>query len=294
MVLYQVVYNTKCLVLMLLVSCFYNSMYASIHDTTHIFFDLNKDFLRKADKDILEDMVYEDIINNQSDILIIGYADYLGNSDYNKNLSIRRAETIKQHLTSLHIPEQNIKLCTGNGEVERNIPKEGGYTADRRVDIVITHNKKIAATNNTTPAANIKANSTNKTVNNIIELNIGETIRLENIYFVMGRHFLTDNSLPVLDTLYETIKNRPDLKIQIEGHICCLKYGYDAIDEDTQELKLSENRAKFIYDYLVKKGIGANRMQYIGFGRTKPLVKPEITIADEDKNRRVEIRITAK
>ncbi len=283
-----------------------NASAATTGDTIRIHFDLDKDYLNKTNKAIIEGLVYEDVINQQTDVLIIGYADYLGSNSYNVNLSERRARNIKQLLTALLIPEGNIKLVIGKGEIARKQERQGGYVTDRRVDIVIT--KKQTQKQKQPPivknrTSKIKVDSepppptlplSPKTIQTISELKVGETVRLENIYFLLGRHLLTDNSLPTLDKLFETMDNNPNLKIQIEGHICCLKYGYDAIDEDTQELKLSENRAKFIYDYLVKKGIEAERMRYIGFGRTKPLVKPELTIEDEDKNRRVEIRVIEK
>lgn len=281
-----------------------NASAAAQRDTIRIYFDLDKDYLNKTNQAIIEGLVYEDAINEQTDVLIIGYADYLGSDSYNIKLSERRAKNIKQLLTTLLIPESNIKLVIGKGEITRKREQQGGYATDRRVDIVITKKqvqqpKQAPIVQNRT--SKIKVDSpppppqlSSKTIQTISELKIGETIRLENIYFILGRHFLTDNSLPTVDKLFETMDNNPKLKIQIEGHICCLKYGYDAIDEDTQELKLSENRAKFIYDYLVKKGIEAGRMRYIGFGRTKPLVKPELTIEDEDKNRRVEIRVIEK
>ncbi|OSZ78392.1 hypothetical protein CAP35_09070 [Chitinophagaceae bacterium IBVUCB1] len=285
--------------LLILFACIAGSAsIAGTPDTIQIHFDLDKDVLNKTNKTLLEGFVYEDVINKQTDVLIIGYADYLGSNEYNIDLSKRRAKAIKDLLTSLLIPEENIKLCIGKGEVSRLKERQGGYATDRRVDVVVSQKKtknladKPILTKAKTPAQATRPAP--KQLNQINELKVGETIRLENIYFVLGRHILTDNSLPILDKLYETMENNPSLKIQIEGHICCLRYGYDALDEDTQDMKLSENRAKYIYDYLAQKGIEKDRMNYVGFGRTKPLIKPELTTEDEDKNRRVEIRVTAK
>ena len=91
------------------------------------------------------------------------------------------------------------------------------------------------------------------------------------------------------------MRNNPKLKIQIEGHICCLmNKNVDGYDYDTGEHLLSENRAKAIYDYLAEKGIDTGRMKYIGLSNTKPLRWPEDTGEDQDMNRRVEIRILEK
>ena len=71
------------------------------------------------------------------------------------------------------------------------------------------------------------------------------------------------------------------MKISVEGHT-------DNVGTPESNQKLSENRAKAVYDYLVAKGIDKNRLSYTGWGQEK-------SIADnrsEDgryKNRRVEL-----
>jgi len=50
------------------------------------------------------------------------------------------------------------------------------------------------------------------------------------------------------------------MKIQIEGHVCCIRDYDDALDIDNNDNHLSLNRAKQVYIYLVEKGIKANRL----------------------------------
>ena len=86
-----------------------------------------------------------------------------------------------------------------------------------------------------------------------------------------------------MDSLYRLRKYYPTLEIRIEGHICCVvAKNSDGYDSDTQYFKLSENRAKEIYDILIEKGIDETRMEYLGFGKTRPLVWPEKTEEDEN------------
>ncbi|MCH8904808.1 MAG: OmpA family protein [Bacteroidetes bacterium] len=125
----------------------------------------------------------------------------------------------------------------------------------------------------------------------ITQLEVGETLILENIYFLPGRHFVREESLPELKKLLKILQEHEEIKIEIQGHICCHPGTGDGYDFDTKENKLSINRAKYIYDYLIRWGIDKNRLRYKGFGRTKPLILPEITVDDENKNRRVEIMI---
>jgi len=122
----------------------------------------------------------------------------------------------------------------------------------------------------------------------------GETIVLENIYFYPESHMIRDQSLPELQKLYFLLQKNPKVKIRIEGHVCCVTDVDDAFDIDSKNNHLSLNRAKYIYDYLLSKGITAERLQYTGFGRSKPVVAVELNEVDANKNRRVEIRIMDK
>jgi len=87
------------------------------------------------------------------------------------------------------------------------------------------------------------------------------------------------------------LKADKKLKIQIEGHICCL-YEQEG-DTTAGGYKLSVRRAKTVYEYLVDQGIPENRISYKGFSSWRRLRK-EVSAAEEDANRRVEIRIIDK
>src|SRR5690606_34824300 len=113
-----------------------------------------------------------------------------------------------------------------------------------------------------TPSAD---HSSNLDLSNV---EVGQTIVLDKIYFHSGRHYVKDESLPELEKLYKVLVAYPELKIQIEGHVCCVN-AIDALDEDTFELALSVNRAKFIYQYLIRKGIDRRRLFFRGFGRSR-------------------------
>ena len=53
------------------------------------------------------------------------------------------------------------------------------------------------------------------------------------------------------------------MKIELQGHT-------DAQGDDDHNLELSKNRAKAVYDYLVKQGVDAKQMTHKGYGETKP------------------------
>ena len=101
------------------------------------------------------------------------------------------------------------------------------------------------------------------------------------INFESGKYDIKPEFESTLNKVTILLINNPDLKISVEGHT-------DNVGTPESNQKLSENRAKAVYDYLVAKGIDKNRLSYTGWGQEK-------SIADnrsEDgryKNRRVEL-----
>ena len=117
-----------------------------------------------------------------------------------------------------------------------------------------------------------------------IELN--KSYRINDIYFDFNKSDLTNGSKAVLDQLIEFLDENPKIQIQIQGHT-------DNIGNDTDNLKLSENRARSVYNYLVDKGIKNTRLTYKGFGKTMPVANND-TEEGRARNRRTVFIITGK
>ena len=115
---------------------------------------------------------------------------------------------------------------------------------------------------------------------------VGETIRLNNIYFAQGEFYLLNSSFGELDRLARILQQNPTMEILIEGHT-------DIIGNPADNLKLSENRIKAVKNYLVKKGISENRIQTQAYGGSKPL-KTDGTDEERQINRRVAFKILKK
>ncbi len=123
--------------------------------------------------------------------------------------------------------------------------------------------------------------------NSIKTSNIGDHIKLNNIYFFNNSARLLPNSEPVLYELLCVMNDNPKLKIEIQGHICCqtAQGVYD----------VSISRARAVWMFLIKNGINRNRMSFKGFGTSKPIHPiPEKSAQEEEDNRRVEIMILSK
>lgn len=258
---------------------------ALAQDTLSIYFQLNKYELTDYNTRKIDSILYNDIIKNNQKIMIVGYADNLGTDDHNIQLSKRRANTVKVYLASMNIDTNMIIMCMGKGEIKRDVILPQGYATDRRVDIILNY---------TQPSNNKNGSSTSSRSIDVSKVPVGKSFILSNIQFLPERHVLTKESEPELERLYQTLIDNPTLTIRIEGHVCCIWGAPDALDIDTDEMALSLNRAKFIYEYLIGKGIDATRLSYVGFGKQRPLVTMEITEADRAMNRRVEIRILTR
>lgn len=117
----------------------------------------------------------------------------------------------------------------------------------------------------------------------LVPLEVGTTIRLNNIFFDVAKATLRTESYPELDRLAGIMTQNSKMLIELSGHT-------DNVGSAETNLKLSDDRAKSVTEYLVGLGITADRIVAKGYGETKPLGTND---TDEGKqlNRRVEFTI---
>ena len=106
----------------------------------------------------------------------------------------------------------------------------------------------------------------------------------KNIYFHTNKATLQQVSFEPLDQLVDILTRYPNATLVIEGHT-------DNTGTNDYNLKLSENRAKTVLNYLTGKGIAASRLSAVGYGEEKP-VSTNKTAAGRTLNRRVELKLT--
>ena len=82
---------------------------------------------------------------------------------------------------------------------------------------------------------------------------------------------------------YFFLNTNPTTKIRINGHT-------DNVGKAEDNLKLSIDRAKAVYDYLVSKALATGRLTYKGFGETKPVTNND-TEEGRQMNRRIEFEV---
>jgi len=114
----------------------------------------------------------------------------------------------------------------------------------------------------------------------------GEPIFLSGIFFSGGNAELSPASQSYLDNVAGVLKLYGDSRFEVAGHT-------DSIGEPARNLIVSELRAESVRDYLVNKGIEADRLVPVGHGSEQP-VADNATPEGRAANRRVELRIIAK
>lgn len=117
----------------------------------------------------------------------------------------------------------------------------------------------------------------------LVKVKVGKKVVLNNILFQTGKSILTASSYAELDRLFGILQENSLMRIEISGHT-------DNTGSLALNSKLSEDRAKAVVEYLVRKGISPDRLEFRGYGPQQP-VADNTTAEGRAKNRRVEFKI---
>lgn len=254
----------------------FGAVYAQEKKIGTVYFEFDKFTIDAVQEQIIVDFVREIDTTKLESIQIYGYCDDRGNNDYNIKLSENRVNAVRSILVANGFNKNKIVLIEGKGRVLID-DYSGESLADirsknRRVDLLI-----------------VKKNSFGKGIYNSFQEHheVGDRIYLENIFFELGSSNLTPSSQKELDRIAGILQKNKNIEFEIRGHVCCTPdYYKDAIDRATKERKLSLNRAKNVFKYLISKNVSSLRMNFKGLGNQFPLGK------GDDYDRRVEFLIT--
>ncbi len=100
-----------------------------------------------------------------------------------------------------------------------------------------------------------------------------------NVEFFEGTANLEKKSFKEIQHLADFLTKNGTVNIVIRGHVCCGK-----------NMRISKKRAKSVYKELVRLGISKTRLSYIGMSNSEPLVTPELSDRDRQRNRRVDVK----
>ena len=100
------------------------------------------------------------------------------------------------------------------------------------------------------------------------------------VLFDINSSVLRPEAIPVLNDAALFLRENPDVKVIVEGHTD--NTGSDRINEP-----LSERRARAVAEYLIRRGVEADRVKAVGFGSTRPKTTND-TALGRQLNRRME------
>jgi outer membrane protein OmpA-like peptidoglycan-associated protein len=260
-----------------------------------IFFDSNKFEATKVETKKLQDWI---VANRDVKIVAMnGYTDEIGSNGFNDTLSKKRVDFIfNQTKNKVKIREDFKSRSFGE-----NFNQSKNKAENRKVTIYYILAKDLARENEilgikpkeiiTDEIVPIEEETMNFPENATLVDKIklsrkGTIIRLNEINFYINTFAILPTSKRAIDELILVMDIFPKLKIEIQGHICC-------VTKDARNLSL--DRARQVKRILVSEGIKEKRVQLKGFGVSKPKFPiPEKSDYEEARNRRVEIMILDK
>jgi outer membrane protein OmpA-like peptidoglycan-associated protein len=195
-------------------------------------------------------------------------------------------------------PNDNNSLADNNSNYDStNINNENIHNDNIDIDISNNSNNENNSTdlntNNSDYNSGDNISDNNSETNNsilseisdqaFVHANIGDSFKLNRIFFEFNSAELLAASYSELDNLTEIMRNNTNIHIEIRGHT-------DNIGSERYNKKLSIDRAASVYNHLIANGINKNRMKYRGFGNTVPIADNK-SDSGRRMNRRVEIII---
>lgn len=108
-------------------------------------------------------------------------------------------------------------------------------------------------------------------------------INLKNVFYNTGSASLDNKSQSELDKLSQLLVQFPGVNAELRGHT-------DSVGDDDLNFSLSESRASNVMQYLLNKGVSADRLSSVGFGETQPIESND-NAEGREQNRRTELRI---
>ncbi|MFC7773927.1 OmpA family protein [Flavobacterium sp. GCM10027622] len=273
---------------------------SNAQDRFSVYFDSNKHTLNVTQTEALLNWMNQ---NKESKILsMYGFTDEDGSTQYNDTLASKRVNAVLKVINGkIKIREDFQKISFGENFAQSTKKEENrkviiyflqakdlhkeeeilGQKAKGYTTKTVTFPEKVIITNPNGSQSEFKLDI--DFMKTLYQAPKGQKLKLNNLNFVLNTFAVTNDSRGKLYEILLVMQQNPNMKIDIQGHVCCVK-------SDKQDL--STQRAKAVYKFLEMNEINKARMSYRGFGSTQPLhALPEKSEEERAANRRVEIEI---
>ena len=268
-----------------------------------VYFDSNKFELNTKENAKLNTWIAEN--KNNKIVAIHGFTDEDGTNGFNDTLAQKRVNFIFNSVKNQIKIREDFKTRSfgenfaqsGNKEenrrviiyfiLEKDLAREDEILGIKKEAPVkrpkeeIVYPEKLVFENPNGTKSEFKLDTT--FMKKVGDAKAGEKLKIDNLNFVINTFAVVPESRGKMYELLLVLQKNPNLKIEIQGHLCCMPV--DRTDLSTQ-------RAKAIYNFLVKQEVGKDRLSYKGFGSSQPIYPlPEKDEQERAANRRVEILI---
>ncbi|MEC7752855.1 OmpA family protein [Roseivirga sp. UBA1976] len=232
-------------------------------------------------------------VDNSSDLKTITYT--LKGTTYRINEDSTQSILGDVRVKLLDENEQLVDdvLSSRGGSYSFKIDPEKNYTIIGEKQDYFTARKFFSTVGEGIPQEDLVERFNEKVFNEDIALDpiiLEKAIVLQNIYYDLNRAEIRSDAAVELDKLVQILKDNPNIRIELSSHT-------DARSDDDYNLDLSQRRAQAAVDYIVSKGISADRLIAKGYGESQ-LVNgctneriDECTEEEHQQNRRTEFKV---
>lgn len=178
-------------------------------------------------------------------------------------------------------------LTQPDGGYSFDVESEKNYTLVAKKDNYFTDRKKF------TTVGKSKSNNKSQTVidlskqgvnMSVKEIVLNEENEISHILWDLNAAELKPTAMLQLNKTTQLLKDNPNIIIEIGSHT-------DSRGDHSSNVLLSQKRADVVRNYIVSRGIAANRITSVGYGEMKPLVKNAVAEEDHARNRRTEFSV---
>ncbi|AMQ54966.1 OmpA family protein [Algoriphagus sanaruensis] len=183
--------------------------------------------------------------------------------------------------------QQGGDFSNTNGRVRFTIAPESDYTIIASKNGYFSKSVPFTTKGKTPDPASLIQEVTNVTLDTTIYLDqliLEKAIVLENIYYDLDKAEIRSDAEVELDKLVKLLQDNPSIRIELSSHT-------DARSSDAYNLDLSQRRAQSAVDYIVSKGISADRLVAKGYGESQLIIKDAQTEEEHQVNRRTEFKV---
>ncbi|MCH6200127.1 OmpA family protein [Aquiflexum sp. LQ15W] len=255
-----------------------------------VYYDLDKAKIRNDAEPVLNKIAELMVKYDFLDLAVASHTDVRASVEYNRILSEKRANAVQNYLSKFGIPENRVRIEWFGKEKLANDCGDGvacpetKHQLNRRSELVL---ESFTDTNREYELPTALFGKDLCDASSLFEEIQNEVNSIPAVYFDFDKSTIRAVHQKDLDKVSLMMIKLKNLQLYISGHT-------DQRGNEDYNIKLAERRAKAVLEYLVQKGVEANRIEYKWFGKSQPINDCGTIPCTENMhqlNRRTELRL---